>query len=268
MPAPPPNFVWRRVCRASCIATARTCVRHLPGNLLAAVRRILFFVLERRSTLSVHQQKPQPFLHAYPWRSPKALLSAPPAVASRRRVLASRVSYTSSRPTSGWVPWLSLVRLRPCCLDGCLSRLTRARLIGHSRVNLVTTNALHLLTSCLGAQLGVQPPASVVIPMPAIPQAEQFLFIVVHEFLHFTVHVACSFVFCSHGQSHVSSNFPSSVPTSSTPAHPLSVALPLLGQLDVPMYQFVPCSRLRCLSPCTVFAAAFQLVVRPSVCSR
>ena len=39
MQALPPTFVRRRVCRTSCIATTRTCVRHLSGNLLAAVRR-------------------------------------------------------------------------------------------------------------------------------------------------------------------------------------------------------------------------------------
>ena len=46
----------------SCIATARTCVRHLPGNPLAADRRILFFVLERGSTPCARRPMPQPFL--------------------------------------------------------------------------------------------------------------------------------------------------------------------------------------------------------------
>ena len=50
MEALPPNFVRRRACRASCIAVPRTCVRHLPCSLLASVRQIRFFVLERRST--------------------------------------------------------------------------------------------------------------------------------------------------------------------------------------------------------------------------
>ena len=55
MQALPPSFVQRRACRTSCIATTRTCVHYLSGNLLAAVRRILFFVLERRNTPFAHQ---------------------------------------------------------------------------------------------------------------------------------------------------------------------------------------------------------------------
>ena len=138
----PPNFVRRRTCRTSCIARALTCVRRLPGNLLAATRRKLFVVMERRNT---------PFArhHVYPWRPPTAPRSAPPMAASTRTTLALRVS--------------------------CI--------------------ATHLLTSCPGAQLKVKPPAFVVIPVPSFPQAEQFLLIVVHEFSHFILHVACSFVF-------------------------------------------------------------------------
>ena len=49
MPAPPPSLVRRRACRTGSIATARTCVHHLPGSPRAAVQRTLFFVLERRS---------------------------------------------------------------------------------------------------------------------------------------------------------------------------------------------------------------------------
>ena len=41
MQALPPNIVRRRACRTSFIAVARTCVHHLPGNLLAAVRLTL-----------------------------------------------------------------------------------------------------------------------------------------------------------------------------------------------------------------------------------
>ena len=41
---------------------------HLPGSLLATVRQLLFFVMERRSTLLARQPVPQPFLHADPWR--------------------------------------------------------------------------------------------------------------------------------------------------------------------------------------------------------
>ena len=65
----PSYFVRRRVSRTSCTATARTCARRQPGDLLAAVRRILFFVLERRSTPFARRPVPQPFLHVHPWRS-------------------------------------------------------------------------------------------------------------------------------------------------------------------------------------------------------
>ena len=61
----PPNFVRHRTCRTSCIATALTCVHGLPGNLLAATRRRLFFVME-----------PQLFLHVYPWTSDSTTFSA------------------------------------------------------------------------------------------------------------------------------------------------------------------------------------------------
>ena len=86
-------------------------VRHLPGNPRAAVRQVLFFVLERGSTPFARQPVPQPFLHACPWRSPTALLSAPPVAASTRTTLASRASCIPSRPTSR-ARWASLVD--PC----------------------------------------------------------------------------------------------------------------------------------------------------------
>ena len=91
-----------------------------PGNALAAVRQILSFVLERRSTPFARPPVPQPFLHVHSWRSPTALLSAPPAAASTFSTLASRASRIPSRPhlarTLGF-PGCP-VRLRPSCLDG------------------------------------------------------------------------------------------------------------------------------------------------------
>ena len=48
-------------------------------------------------------------------------------------------------------------------------------------------NTLHLFTSCLGAQPRVKPPAIVFTPMPPVPQAEQFVLIVVHWFLPFSL---------------------------------------------------------------------------------
>ena len=167
MQALPPNFVRRRVCRTSCIPKARTCVRHLPGNHLATVRQILFFVLERKSTPLARRPVPQPFLHVHQWRSPTALLSAPPAAASTRTTLALRESCIPSRPPRAQVglPWLPPVSLRPSCLDGCPLRLAWAHLSGDCRVHHVGTNVLHFVTSCLGAQLWIKPPAFLVIPM-------------------------------------------------------------------------------------------------------
>ena len=101
---------------------------------------------------------------------------------------------------------------------------------------------LHFFTSCLGAQPRVRPPAFVVIPMPPFPQAEKLLLIVMHEFLHFILHVACSFalvIFVNNPR--ISSSHPllsSSVPAFSDPADPSSAAPPLLGQLDVPTSLF------------------------------
>ena len=84
------------------------CARHLPGSPLVAVRQILFFLLERGSTPFAHRQVPHNFLQVLPWRSPTALLSAPPAAASTRTTLASRASCIPSRPTSR-ARWASLV---------------------------------------------------------------------------------------------------------------------------------------------------------------
>ena len=80
--------------------TARICVHHLPGDLLAAIRRISFFVTERRSTPFTRRPVQQLFLHVYPWQPLTAPLSAPPPAASTRTTMAWRVSDIPSRPTS------------------------------------------------------------------------------------------------------------------------------------------------------------------------
>ena len=190
MQALPPNFVRRRACRTSCIATARTCVHHLPGNLLTAIRRILFFVMERRSTPFARQPMPQLFLHVYPWRPPTALLSAPTAAACLACVLYSFATHLARTLA---FPGCSLSVSPHPVLMGAFP-VSRGHASGDSRVHLVA-NVLHLLTSCLGAQLGVKPPAFVVIPIPPFPQAEQFLLIVIHAFHPF--HLARDmFLFC------------------------------------------------------------------------
>ena len=77
--------------------------------------------------------------------------------------------------------WLSLVGLRPSCLDGCLSRLAQAHFSGDSCVHLVAATVLHFFPSCFGTHLGIKPSAFVVIPVPSFPHTEQLLLIVMHE---------------------------------------------------------------------------------------
>ena len=93
-------------------------VRHLPVHLLAAIHRILLFVLERRNTLSARQPVPQLFLHVHPWQHPTAQLSVPTAAASTRTTLALRVPCMPSRPTAR-ARWASLVV--PCRFPPSLS---------------------------------------------------------------------------------------------------------------------------------------------------
>ena len=115
------------VCCISWIAAARTCVRHLPGTLLAAVRRIFFFVLERRSTPFAHQPVPQTF--------PVAISDSTTFSASSGGVDANNSGLAcvlNSFAINVGLPWLPLVSLSPSCLDGCLARLAWARLQGHS----------------------------------------------------------------------------------------------------------------------------------------
>ena len=161
MPAvPPPNFVRRRACRISCIATARTCARRLAGNPRVAVRRILFFVLGRRSTFlarrTVHN------LSSTLTRGDLRQHHFQRLQRRRRRVQLwppFRLVFLRDPPRAhDGLPWLTLVSLRPSCLDGRLPRLTEARVSGDSRAHLVATDVLHLFTSCLGAQLRVEPP--------------------------------------------------------------------------------------------------------------
>ena len=174
MPAPPPNFVRRRPCRTDSLAKARTCIRHLAGNLLAPVRQILYSsscwsaevrpshvnqchnlssTLTRGDLRQHHFQRLQcKRVQLWP-RVRLAFLRDPP------------------RAHTG-LPLLSLVTLHPSRLDGCFPRLTQGRLSRPSRVHLVTNNALHFVTSEFGTQLNVKPSTSGVIPMPPLPQAE------------------------------------------------------------------------------------------------
>ena len=60
----------------------------------------------------------------------------------------------------------------------------------------MSVDDLHFFTLCSGARLRVTPPAFVVIPMPSFSHAEQILLVVMHKFLHFILHVTCSFCSC------------------------------------------------------------------------
>ena len=243
-------------------------------------------MLERRSTPFARQPVPQPFLHACPWRSPTALLSAPPVVASTRTTLALRASCipvaTHLARTLGF-PGCPLSISAHAVLMGALLRLTYAHFSGDSRVHLVATDVRHFITSCLGAhQFRIKPAAFVVIPMPSFPQAEQFLLIEMHEFPHFILTRELVPFFCRFFVNN--------------PAYPLRIfrflllfpqfqlllilsqLLPLLEQLGVPTFLFVPISRLCCSRRpervdaclCIYFASSFQLVLsagdRPYTC--
>ena len=233
MQAIPPNLGRRRACRTSCIVTTRTCVRHLPGNLLAAIHRILragAWKYALRTSTSATTFHPR-----YQCRPPTAPLSAPQAEASTRTTLALRES-----PRAHVGP----VSTHPV-LMGAFSVSRRHVSLGDSRVHLVATNVLHLPTSRLGAQVRVMPLAFVVIPMSTFPQAEQFLLVVVHEFPHFILYVVCSFVFMDNPAYPLCTlHFLLLFPASSNPACPLSTVPPLLGRLDEPTFLFVPLSRV------------------------
>ena len=164
-------------------------------------------MLERLSTPFAHRPVPQPFLHVHPWRSPTALLSEPPAAASTRTTLASRASCIPSRPSSRVrsASWLPLV----------------------------------------GTQFQIMPPAFVVIPMPSFPPAEQFLLIVMHEFLHFILHVT---IFVNN------------------PTYPLDIfcfplLFPRLRLLLIPSHLFLHCSD-NLTHPCSCLFTFLDCVAR------
>ena len=169
------HFVRRRACRTSCVATARTCVHHLP---LTFWRQ---FDKYSSSCLSV-EVRPSHVNHShdfsstfYPWRSPTARLSAPPVAESTRATLASRASFFPSRPTSraGWASWAD-----PCRSPPILSWWAPSPShVGTSLSGL----------SCPSCGDECTPPPHV-MPWRTTPseatcqQAEQFLLIVLHGF--------------------------------------------------------------------------------------
>ena len=108
---------------------------------------------------------PVPCHHVRLLRSQTGRLSAPSMAVSTHGVCLAFLHNPSRAHTK--LPWLSLVGLRPPCLDGCLSSFAKAQLSGNSHVHLVSVDVLHLFTSCLGTQHQVEPPAFVVVPVPS-----------------------------------------------------------------------------------------------------
>ena len=87
----------------------------------AAVRRILFFALERGSTPFAHRRVPQPFLHVYPWRfSDSTTFSASSGGVDACNSGLACVLYSFATHLARWA---SLAAPRPSCLDGCPLRL-------------------------------------------------------------------------------------------------------------------------------------------------
>ena len=122
----PPHFLQRRACPTSCIAAVRTCVHHLLDNLLTAIRRIRFFVMERRNTPSDVKQ-----CHDFSSTFTSGDLRQhhfQRLQRRRRRVQlwpCTCLTFLRDPPRAHvGLPWLSLISLRPSCLDGRLLRLT------------------------------------------------------------------------------------------------------------------------------------------------
>ena len=118
---------------------------------LAAVRRTLFFVLQRRNTPFARRPVPQPSSTFIRGDLRKHNLQR---LQRRRR----RVFLRDPPCAHVGLPWLFPVSLCPSCLDGRLPRLMCARLSGDSRVQLEATDVLRFFTSCLGLSPGSSHP--------------------------------------------------------------------------------------------------------------
>ena len=112
----PCKLFLRRACRASCISTARTCARHLPGSPLAAVRPNTHLRAgAQKYALRTHRPVPQNQAN-FPPRSTVAISDSTTFSGLQRRrptrtTLPSRASCIPSQPTSRG-RWASLVA--PC----------------------------------------------------------------------------------------------------------------------------------------------------------
>ena len=116
------------MCRTSSIATARTCVRHLPGNLLAASSTN---TLLRDGTWKYALRQPVQRLSSTFTRSDLRQHNFQRFQRRRRVQLWPGVCLVCLRdPTRAHVglPWLPLVSLRPSCPDGCPPIVSRTSL--------------------------------------------------------------------------------------------------------------------------------------------
>ena len=215
MLALPPNFVRRRACCTNCIATARTCARHLPSTSATTFRPRSPVAISDSTTFSGSSGGVDAYdsglacvlysFAAHLARTLASLVGCPLSVSAHPILMGAFP--VSRRHTSHGIPVYILWRRMYC----------------------------NFFTSSLGAQFQIKPPSFVVISI---------LLIVMHEFLHFIFARDSFFGSCFfREQSGVSSLhllLSSSVPASSAPAGPFSTVPPLLGQLDAPMFLFVP----------------------------
>ena len=151
----PPNFVRRRACRTSCIATARICVHHLPGsNSTNSLLRDGAWKYVLRTLANATQFPP----------------SFPVAISD---------STTFSASSGGLDAYNSGLA---CVLYSFATHLSRT--LGFPGCTLSISTHPVLMSALRFTQARLSP----------FPQAEQFLLIVVHEFLQFILHVTCSFI--------------------------------------------------------------------------
>ena len=174
---------------------------------------------------------------------------------STHKALVWRVlySFTTHLTRTLGFPGCPFVGLRPTCLDGLA--------LPDSHVHLASTDVLYLFTPCLGTQLRVKPPASVVVPVPSFPRAEQQELVLMHKFPHLGFHGTQPFI--SHPP------LSSSAPASPAPASPFSAVPLLLWRLRAPTFPFAPSFRSCLRRPrhadacrCICFATAPRLVAR------
>ena len=141
----------RRACRTSCVATARTCGRHLPGSPLISTKTLLrvgAWNALRTSTSATT------FLPRSPVAISDCSFSASSGGVDAYNSGLAFVLYsfaTHLARTFGF-PGCSLSVSAHPVLMGAHSVSRRHASLGDPRVHHVATDVLHFFTSCLGAQ--------------------------------------------------------------------------------------------------------------------